>query len=67
MLYEVITISLRITRPIQELVETAEQISEGNLQVRPPSIDAHNEFSVLSEAFGQMQNNLQLLIEKEIV
>jgi len=58
-------ISLRITRPIQELVETAEQISEGNLQVDPPSIDAHNEFSVLSEAFGQMQNNLQLLIEKE--
>ncbi|HEY4391490.1 MAG TPA: sensor histidine kinase [Paenibacillus sp.] len=58
-------ISLRITRPIQELVETAEQISEGNLQVSPPSISAHNEFSVLSEAFGQMQNNLQLLIEKE--
>ncbi|AZS13393.1 sensor histidine kinase [Paenibacillus lutimineralis] len=58
-------ISLRITRPIQELVETAEQISEGNLQVSPPSIDAHNEFSVLFEAFGQMQNNLQLLIDKE--
>ncbi|GGG17388.1 sensor histidine kinase [Paenibacillus aceti] len=58
-------ISLRITRPIQELTRTAEQISDGNLQVRPPQISARNEFRVLSEAFRQMQHNLLLLIEKE--
>ncbi|GIP29013.1 hypothetical protein J23TS9_41430 [Paenibacillus sp. J23TS9] len=58
-------ISLRITRPIKELVQTARQISDGNLQVIPPQMSAHNEFRVLSEAFSQMQENLKLLISKE--
>lgn len=58
-------ISLRITRPIKELVHTAEEISHGNLQVVPPRMSAHDEFRILSEAFGQMQENLKLLIQKE--
>ncbi|MDR0269675.1 sensor histidine kinase [Paenibacillus sp.] len=58
-------ISLRITRPIKELVRTAEQISDGNLQVVPPQMSSHSEFRILSEAFGQMQENLKLLIRKE--
>ncbi len=58
-------ISLRITRPIKELVNTAEQISAGNLQVAPPRMGPHDEFRILSEAFGQMQENLKQLILKE--
>ncbi|MCJ8012945.1 sensor histidine kinase [Paenibacillus sp. KQZ6P-2] len=58
-------ISLRITRPINELVQTAEEISGGNLQVVPPQMSTHDEFRILSEAFGQMQENLKLLIQKE--
>lgn len=58
-------ISLRINRPIQQLVRTAEQISGGNLQVAPPRMAAHDEFRTLSEAFVQMQEHLKLLIRKE--
>lgn len=58
-------ISLRITKPIQGLVRTAEQISEGNLEAVPPQMAAHDEFRILSEAFEQMQENLKQLIQKE--
>lgn len=58
-------ISLRITKPIQGLVRTAEQISEGNLEATPPPMGVHDEFRTLSEAFRQMQENLKLLIQKE--
>ncbi|MBE9917389.1 sensor histidine kinase [Paenibacillus donghaensis] len=58
-------ISLRITRPIQELVRTAKQISDGNLQAAPPQMSAHSEFRILAESFGHMQENLRLLIQTE--
>ncbi|MFX3636595.1 MAG: sensor histidine kinase [Candidatus Pristimantibacillus sp.] len=58
-------ISLRITRPIKQLVRTAKQISDGNLDVSPPEMSTRNEFSILSEAFVHMQNNLKELIVKE--
>lgn len=58
-------ISLGITRPIKQLALTAQQISDGNLQADPPQINAHNEFGILSKAFGRMQDNLKELIVKE--
>lgn len=58
-------ISLRITRPIRQLVRTARQISDGNLQVKPPVMKSRDEFRILSEAFVQMQDNLKSLIRKE--
>ncbi|UVI30173.1 sensor histidine kinase [Paenibacillus spongiae] len=58
-------ISLRITRPIKQLVETAQDIARGNFQAAPPPIGANNEFAILSEAFVHMQDNLKKLIEKE--
>ncbi|MCQ6561319.1 sensor histidine kinase [Paenibacillus mendelii] len=58
-------ISLRITRPIKQLVQTARSISNGNFQIAPPPLSARNEFRILSEAFVHMQNNLKELIVKE--
>jgi sensor histidine kinase YesM len=58
-------ISLGISRPIKQLALTAQQISDGNLQAVPPQISAHNEFGILSKAFGRMQENLKELIGKE--
>lgn len=58
-------ISLRITRPIKQLVRSARQISNGNLDVAPPEMSTRNEFSILSEAFVHMQDNLKELIVKE--
>ncbi|KRF10708.1 sensor histidine kinase [Paenibacillus sp. Soil787] len=58
-------ISLGITRPIKQLALTAQQISEGNLQAPPPQISERNEFGMLSNAFGRMQENLKDLIMKE--
>jgi sensor histidine kinase YesM len=58
-------ISLGISRPIKQLVRTAQQISDGNLQAVPPQISANNEFGILSKAFGNMQDNLIELIVKE--
>ncbi|MGZ9585998.1 sensor histidine kinase [Paenibacillus marinisediminis] len=58
-------ISLRITRPIEQLTRTAQQISNGNLQAPIPQINEHNEFGILSRTFEHMQDNLKELIEKE--
>lgn len=58
-------ISLQITRPIHQLVETAEHISNGNLEVVPPPMRDHSEFRILSDSFVRMQENLKVLIVKE--
>ncbi len=58
-------ISLGISRPIKQLVQAAKKISYGNLQAAPPRIGAHNEFGILSEAFGRMQDNLKELIARD--
>ncbi|WP_314588061.1 histidine kinase [Paenibacillus terrigena] len=58
-------ISLGITRPIKQLTRTAQQISDGNLQVSSPQLSENHEFGILSRAFEHMQDNLKELIEKE--
>lgn len=58
-------ISLGISRPIQQLVHAAEQMSEGNWHTPLPRLQGHHEFGVLASAFGQMQENLEQLIVKE--
>lgn len=58
-------ISLQITRPIHQLVETAEHISNGNLEVIPPPLRDNSEFRILSDSFVTMQDNLKALIIKE--
>ena len=48
----------RITRPIRELTDAAEQVRGGDLKARVPVVEA-DEVGVLSEAFNQMTTSLE--------
>lgn len=51
----------RFSRPIQEMVHTAEDIAGGDLTAEPPASGVH-ELEQLAAAFGQMTANLSTLI-----
>jgi sensor histidine kinase YesM len=63
-LFFTVWLSRSITRPIGILVHTAEQISKGNLDVDPPSIQYGDEMGILTRAFRHMLHNLKELIAK---
>jgi signal transduction histidine kinase len=55
-------VSRRITRPLQELVTTAQAVSNGELQ-RRSSITSHDEIGLLANSFNQMTGRLLHLYE----
>ena len=61
-----IWLSRSIVIPIQQLVQTAKQVSSGNLNTNAPINDANDEVGVLGKAFNQMIENLQKLISKNM-
>jgi sensor histidine kinase YesM len=60
----VIWLTRSITRPIDRLVQTARQISKGNLHVSAPPIQNGDEIGILTLAFRRMLFNIRELIEK---
>lgn len=53
----------RFSRPIQEMVHTAEEIAGGDLTARPPASGVY-ELEQLAAAFGRMTANLSTLIRQ---
>jgi signal transduction histidine kinase len=51
-------ISQRITRPLRDLVETAEAVTQGDLEQRSSVTSTANEFGTLALAFNQMTEHL---------
>ncbi|KRE97688.1 hypothetical protein ASG89_29220 [Paenibacillus sp. Soil766] len=58
-------ISWGISRPISQLVQVAQHMSNGDLHAPIPHLPVEHEFGVLARAFGHMQDNLKALIVKE--
>lgn len=60
-----IWLSQSITEPIGRLVQTAKQISRGNLHVEPPASQAQDEIGILTGTFRHMLHNLKELIARD--
>lgn len=57
-------VTMKITRPIQELKEYAEEISKRNWDVKTPET-SHDEIGLLAESLEKMKNSLQKIEERE--
>jgi methyl-accepting chemotaxis protein len=57
-------ISRSITTPLNNLVETSKQITEGNLKKRA-DVDRGDEIGILAENFNKMTENLNQIIDSE--
>lgn len=53
----------RITKPITQLAETANEISNGNYNVEPVQVNTNDEIKVMSDAFNAMAANIRTHIE----
>ncbi|NTZ19588.1 HAMP domain-containing protein [Paenibacillus sp. JMULE4] len=60
-----IWLSQSITEPIGRLVQTAKQISRGNLNVEPPASQTDDEIGILTGTFRHMLYNLKELIARD--
>jgi signal transduction histidine kinase len=58
-------LSRRITEPVLALTEAADEIAEGNYDVKLPPVRGHDEIGLLSARFGQMAERLQEAEELE--
>src|SRR5512133_1001722 len=58
-------LSRRITEPVLALTEAAEEIAEGNYDVKLPPVRGHDEIGLLSARFGQMAERLREAEELE--
>lgn len=56
-------IASMITKPLDELVETAEAVSSGQLNQRSSSVNVHHEIGTLAVAFNQMTEHLLQLYQ----
>lgn len=61
-LFTVIIITKRMTKPLQDLSFTAKEIGKGNLKVSFPLLKRNDEVMVLSESLDTMQKELQVYI-----
>src|SRR5699024_9611867 len=53
-----------ITKPIQSLSNAAREVSEGDLQGKPLSIQSNDELKFLADTFNNMRTNIHRLVEK---
>ena len=58
-----VLISIRITRPIQRLVEGVERVERGELDARVEGVSNHDEIGVLAEGFNRMTGRLRAQLE----
>lgn len=54
----VLIITVRVTRPLKQLTETAGQIAAGNFTTKVPQLASHDEIALLSQSFASMQRSL---------
>lgn len=60
----IIVLTKRLTKPLKELAETAEEVGKGNLEVQLIETDNQTEIGTVIRAFNQMVNSLKDYIEK---
>lgn len=53
-----------ITEPLNQLAEAANEISEGNFEVKPVVVDTSDEIAIVAGAFNQMIGSIKGYIEK---
>lgn len=58
------SLSRNISRPLRKVSEVADQVGEGDLSVRVPINDRHDEIGVLSTTFNEMIQRLQETTER---
>ena len=61
-LFAVMIITKRLTKPLQDLSFTAREIGKGNLKVAFPVLKRNDEVKILSESLDTMQRELQVYI-----
>ncbi|SET27659.1 Histidine kinase-, DNA gyrase B-, and HSP90-like ATPase [Natronincola peptidivorans] len=59
-----ILFTYRLTKPIIELADSAEEISEGNFDIQPISIKTNDEIHVLAGAFNKMVVSIKIYIDE---
>lgn len=60
----IIVLTKRLTKPLKELVETAEEVGKGNLEVQLIETDNRTEIGIVIRSFNQMVHSLKEYIEK---
>lgn len=60
----IIVLTKRLTKPLKELVRTAEEVGKGNLEVQLIETDNRTEIGVVIHSFNQMVHSLGEYIEK---
>lgn len=58
----VLLTAVRISRPIKTIARRADQLAGGDLNVRPISVDSHDEIQVLASAFNSMTTSLRAYV-----
>ncbi|RKL65410.1 histidine kinase [Salipaludibacillus neizhouensis] len=53
-----------VTKPVSKLSKAAIEISKGNFDIEDVTINTKDEMEVLANAFNQMRNNIQNLVEE---
>ncbi|MGD9154591.1 MAG: histidine kinase [Bacillota bacterium] len=59
-----VNFSLGITRPLQQMVQNAAQIGEGNFLVNEVLADSDDELQVIAKVFNRMARNIHALFEE---
>ncbi len=62
-IFTAVVFTYKITRPIIDLSNAAEQISEGNYDIEPINVETHDELKTLATGFTKMADSIKLHIE----
>ena len=65
-IFTILIITRRLTRPLQQLSQSAREIGQGNLTVEMPTVPANDEVMVLKDSLETMQTELQAYIKNLI-
>ncbi|HZK07801.1 MAG TPA: SpoIIE family protein phosphatase [Bacteroidales bacterium] len=62
-IFTILLITRRLTRPLQQLSQSAREIGQGNLTVEMPAVPSNDEVMVLKDSLETMQTELQAYIK----
>ncbi len=62
-IFTILLITRRLTRPLQQLSQSAREIGQGNLTVEMPTVPSNDEVMVLKDSLETMQTELQAYIK----
>lgn len=63
-IFLVIVLVRQITKPIVKLADASHQVAQGHFDVELPQVTSSDEIGAVTQAFGQMVDNLQEYIDK---